>query len=1063
MFEDNEDEIYNIDDFSDKELINDILDLNNPTDRELEAKIVMMIDKYSDEKSNSYNEKLSIFFNEIYGRFFDIEEEEDEDDDDYGREGFENMNTIIKDIETSTKPNVLDKSKRAFYDKLKNTPGSSEVLNELIKLDKEVEGKVSEVDNINISLDGGDVQSTYVNKFNQKSPGNALTSLSKNTKNDPISPWNDESTVNVRSVDYRRGWINPLIKETIKRIIYLDSQFRDLNAYPLSTDYTFNLSEPLIDVLSLKLYAINIPYSWYTISTSRGANKITLKGISPGIDDGLHDIVITIPPGCYPNPSSLITAVDDAILNLPIKYPDVSFNDTDITYDSTTTFSTFKININATYTTSKLVFPNITNPYDVDSVRIQSIPGFLGFNTSEYSSTEIYSNPEYTKPKTFVSSVNAKSLPVPLQLYNKDVFQLYEDGENQNNFFTINIKKGEIVEEILVKLRPPESPFNKSVIKHYTRDALLNLVNDALKNNEKISKESGIELVDIRYAGSKKSINTYQTYKLNIVLDRTMVLHIEDMEQYISFPMEQNPFPIWTGVNSCFMFDESYTEPFHKELGHIESDTSPMEMRYIVYSSPYIILNCIVDPSYSYRIDIPNSSKKGYTKAEYIQVLNDAFITQSQTFDISLNIIIEEDLEKNKLHFMVIIYKNIDEYTNITELDYQVEFYDASGSYIDINGKHNTSWKYYLGLKSNTYMLFDATYNNIISDYSEFYAENAIRDIEMIVTDENNTINIEQNGQIIPIILTNGVYTKSKLYGEINRQFSLNPSTRGSTIKKIVNPLTREMKTSLLLKATTTYTTKDYQLVFYDVLERGSCDTGTVGEKSLTHTTWDYTLGWILGFRNSPTYFMDAALYPNGIPNKVNIAGNTFTLTGNTGVNINLINQCFIVLDDFTQNHINDGVVTMTNADKSIPLPSYANRATYRCDPVTGKQVPSFKNSNTNASITQRLLYAAEQLNLNAQPTDKYYSDPPYIKDMFAIVPIKIPANQGDSFVEYGGSLQDNDRKYFGPVNINRVRVQLLTDRGSIINLNNRNWSFSIVVECKYTANKDDTNTKPVK
>jgi hypothetical protein len=197
MFEDNEDEIYNIDDYSDKELINDILDLNNPTDRELEAKIVMMIDKYSDENSNSYNEKLSVFFNEIYGRFFDIEDEVDEDT----KEGFENMNTITKDIETSKKPNVLDKSRQAFYDKLKNTPGSSEILNELIKLDKEVEGKVSEVDNNNINLDGGDVQSTYVNKFNQKSPGNELTSLSKNTKNDPISPWNDESTVNVRSVD----------------------------------------------------------------------------------------------------------------------------------------------------------------------------------------------------------------------------------------------------------------------------------------------------------------------------------------------------------------------------------------------------------------------------------------------------------------------------------------------------------------------------------------------------------------------------------------------------------------------------------------------------------------------------------------------------------------------------------------------------------------------------------------------------------------------------------------------------------------------------------------------
>lgn len=1060
MFEDNEDEIYNIDDFSDKVIINDILDLNNPTDRELEAKIVMMIDKYSNDHSGSYNEKLSIFFNEIYGRFFDIEDDEEEDDT---TEGFDNMNTITKDIETSKKPNVLDKSKSAFYDKLKNTPGSSELLNEIIKYEKDIDGKIKEADNSNINIDGEgiDVQRTYVNRFNQKSPAaiNAVNkSLTKNKKNDSISPWNDESTVNIRSVEYRRGWINPLIKETIKRIIYLDSQFRDLNAYPLSTDYTFNLSEPLIDVLSLRLYAVNIPYSWYTITTSRGANKITLKGISPGIDDGSHDIVIKIPAGCYPNPASLITAVDDAILNLPSKYPDVSFNDTDMTYDPTTTFSTFKININATYTTSKLVFPTISNPYEVDSVRIQSIPGFLGFNTSEYNSTAIYSNPEYTKQKTFVSSTNARSLPTPLKLYNKDVFQLHEDGDNQNNFLTINIKKGEIVEEILVKFNPPESPFNKSVTKHYTRDALLNLLNAALKNTEKISKESGIELVDVRYAGSKNSMNAYQTYKLNIVLDRTKVLHTKDMEQYITFPREQNAFPIWTGVNSCFMFDDSYTEPFNKELGYMESDTSPMEMRYIVYSSPYIILNCIVDPSYSYRIDIPNSSNKGYTKAEYIEALNNAFT--NQTFDVSLNLIIEEDLLKNKLHFMVIIYKNIDEYTNITELDYQFEFYDASGSYIDINGNTNTSWKYYLGLKSDSYMLFDATYNNIISDYSDFYAEDAIRDIEMILTDENNTINIEQNGQTIPIVLPNGAYTKSKLYGELNRQFSLNPSTRGSNIKKTVNPLTKEMKTGLLLKATTTYTTKDYQLIFYDVLERGSCDTGIVGEKSLTHTTWDFTLGWVLGFRNEPTYFMDAALYPNGTPNKVKIEGNTFTLTGNTGININLINQCFVVLDDFTQNHINDGVVTMTNADKSIPLPSYANRATYRCDPVTGKQVPSFKNSNTNASVTQRLLYAAEQLNLNAQPTDKYYSDPPYIKDMFAIVPLKIPANQGDSFVEYGGSLQDNDRKYFGPVNINRVRIQLLTDRGNLINLNNRNWSLSIVVECKYTANKDDTNTK---
>jgi hypothetical protein len=180
-------------------------------------------------------------------------------------------------------------------------------------------------------------------------------------------------------------------------------------------------------------------------------------------------------------------------------------------------------------------------------------------------------------------------------------------------------------------------------------------------------------------------------------------------------------------------------------------------------------------------------------------------------------------------------------------------------------------------------------------------------------------------------------------------------------------------------------------------------------------------------------------------------------------LNVNLINQCFITLDDFAQNRLNDGVVTLTGADKSISLPSYSSRATYHCDPTTGLQAPSFKNSLTNTNLTQKQLWASQQININQQPTDKYYADPPFIKDLFAAVPIKIPATQGDSFVEYGGSLQDNDRKYFGPVKIDRLRVQLLTDRGSVINLMNRNWTFSILAECKYTANKVDLDNKNVK
>ena len=45
---------------------------------------------------------------------------------------------------------------------------------------------------------------------------------------------------------------------------------------------------------------------------------------------------------------------------------------------------------------------------------------------------------------------------------------------------------------------------------------------------------------------------------------------------------------------------------------------------------------------------------------------------------------------------------------------------------------------------------------------------------------------------------------------------------------------------------------------------------------------------------------------------------------------------------------------------------------------------------------------------------------------------------------------QDNDRNYFGPVNITKFRVQLLNDHGDIVNLNGANWSFSFVCEYLY-------------
>jgi hypothetical protein len=49
--------------------------------------------------------------------------------------------------------------------------------------------------------------------------------------------------------------------------------------------------------------------------------------------------------------------------------------------------------------------------------------------------------------------------------------------------------------------------------------------------------------------------------------------------------------------------------------------------------------------------------------------------------------------------------------------------------------------------------------------------------------------------------------------------------------------------------------------------------------------------------------------------------------------------------------------------------------------------------------------------------------------------------------MEFGGTLQNQGRNYFGPVNIRKMAVSLLSDRGNRVDLNNANWSFSLIVE----------------
>ena len=166
----------------------------------------------------------------------------------------------------------------------------------------------------------------------------------------------------------------------------IDSQYRE-DKTTMSTDFTFNLSDSLKDVVSLKLYSVQIPYTWYTIDRAFGSNFFYLKGNTPGINDGNHDIQFVIQPGNY-SPQDLVNSINSNISDISKKiYTDISFGTTAITYNSSNSLSTFTLDITKQFneTAYYLQFKdyNWVSPITPNQKsRLNSIPSFLGFDMS---------------------------------------------------------------------------------------------------------------------------------------------------------------------------------------------------------------------------------------------------------------------------------------------------------------------------------------------------------------------------------------------------------------------------------------------------------------------------------------------------------------------------------------------------------------------------------------------------------------------------------------------------------------------------------------------------------
>lgn len=315
----------------------------------------------------------------------------------------------------------------------------------------------------------------------------------------------------------------------------------------------------------------------------------------------------------------------------------------------------------------------------------------------------------------------------------------------------------------------------------------------------------------------------------------------------------------------------------------------------------------------------------------------------------------------------------------------------------------------------------------------------------------------------IPISLEKGNYSTTEFQNALNAALTASGFSDFSS----ETPISINSKNALLTidiygaiytdpsDSSKTFTVSDTTfLTFYDFSGELSCNTS---QPCATKTNYlNQTLGWIMGFR---VPFLPVLPSP----------GNTASAV----VDLNGTKYLILVIDDYNQNHVNNGLVSITEFNSNLKLPNYYSPdLPYTCvrPNLVDSSLETLNNSNLLVSnkldvnygatqvllpsaprtLTQSQLYSINEINKNHQATN-FKSSAPTTPDILAIIPIKTSGvSTGTLLVEFSGSLQENIRIYFGPVHIERMRVRLLDDKGNQLNLNGGDWCVTLICECLY-------------
>lgn len=280
-----------------------------------------------------------------------------------------------------------------------------------------------------------------------------------------------------------------------------------------------------------------------------------------------------------------------------------------------------------------------------------------------------------------------------------------------------------------------------------------------------------------------------------------------------------------------------------------------------------------------------------------------------------------------------------------------------------------------------------------------------------------NYVDISSNGTQSTLTIAEGNYDSSTIITALNNA----ATTASLSIVFSYNSINGKI-------SVVNNTGNTIQINWYYPINTGSCGYAQ-GQKM------DYNLGWLLGFRE-----------------RSNLLSNGITLTASSILNVKGFDYLFISLDDFANNKPNPDLVTNVKQKNIYKLPSYYNKHTMdqdcsgatfpeNCLPEQSSCAMVPQNPDDKSKLTQKQLYTVDQIKsaMDGIQVDRYGA--PSAADLLAKLVVDFKFNEKVMLSDLNII---GERVYFGPVTFRKFKVRLLSKFGHVINLNDRNWTFTI-------------------